>query len=124
MAKTYTFRDKGTSISFTEGEHYYMSDYFPLEKRGKYLHLPVVIKLKCIPVDSEEELVEFYLKKVEHLIPSDLPLGSFDHPSEYITDEWDNLFHKTSEEAFNQLEKEYRENKSSFFMEIFEGTKR
>lgn len=124
MAKTYTFRDKGTSISFTEGEHYYITDYFPIQKNGKYFNLPVVIEAECRYADYEEEMVEFYLYTIKHIIPSDLPLGSYEHPSEYVNDEWDNLFHDTVEKAFNRLEEECREDKKLFFTQIFDGVER
>lgn len=124
MYKTFKVEKNGKTLEFKEGKTYYITDrYAWVDKENKYHMFPVIMKAYCIEQDRETEGVEFYLRTYEHLIPSDLPLGRYDHPENYQIDDW-YIFSNTYSEAVSKIYKEhYKEDPNVFFVEIFEGMK-
>lgn len=118
MGKKFTYTEKGETIEFEEGEEYYICDWFHYNN-GRNM-FPVVVKAICTDEDPEEEGVDFYLRTIEHLIPSNLPLGQYEHPSTISVSDWEYYFFKTPEAAYRRLLEEFREDPVVFFKKIFD----
>lgn len=120
MGKIFTYTEKGKTLKFEEDKEYFIVDWFPIERsQENKASGPLVIKAICTFQSYEDEGVDFYLRTIEHLIPSVLPLGRYEHPNSISVDDWDTYFFDSYEKAIERLYKEYKWDEAAFFQKLF-----
>lgn len=113
----------GKIWEFELGKTYYIVDRVAYTNSSGNHWIPSVEKAECV-LGSKDDDEEFYLKHIEHEFWSPLPLGGYDHPSQYSPDDWDGVFASSLEEVNNAFLKRFAsddEIKAIFFHELFDG---
>lgn len=122
---TFEYIDKGNnkSITFEEGQTYYIADWFPTQSKGQEYYWPILIETKCVKVDPVEWDTEFQLKGIKNLFRSDFYTQQSHHPEGIHSVHWDHYFFDSIKEAFDRFYAEYKEDRKKFFDQIFRSTR-